>query len=79
MFLEKDASDDIYRYRLTSIFILAAILVTFDLNDKESLMHARQWMEEACENIQMDTPLRFLIGAKTDLLVCTFFCFAQFI
>jgi len=43
----------------------------FDLGSIESLRHARQWMTEACENIQMDDPLRFLIGAKKDLIVCS--------
>ena len=39
------------------------------MTNRESLRNARTWMEEACENVQMDSPLRFLIGAKKERMV----------
>lgn len=52
------------------IFMSAVVIVAFDLSDEQSLHNAPKWMMEASENA--DSPIKFLVGMKRDLLVC--FC-----
>ena len=47
-----------------------AIIVTFDMTDRETLFHAEHWLYDALgvTNNKND-PLIFLVGTKYDLLV----------
>ncbi|PVD32911.1 hypothetical protein C0Q70_08358 [Pomacea canaliculata] len=42
------------------------VIVAFDLSDEQSLHNAPKWMMEASENA--DSPIKFLVGMKRDLL-----------
>lgn len=44
-----------------------ALLVTFDLCDPVSLVHARTWTEEALNNTRTTTPDVYLVGNKKDM------------
>jgi GTPase SAR1 family protein len=47
-----------------------AIVVTFDMTDKETLYHAEHWLYDALGvTNNKNNPLVFLVGTKYDLLV----------
>ena len=46
-----------------------AVLVVFDLQSLESLIHAEKWKNDACKEMEIQNPYVFLIGTKRDLVV----------
>ncbi|XP_072230940.1 ras-related protein Rab-34-like [Leuresthes tenuis] len=44
-----------------------AIIVVFDLSSENSLVHARQWLEDAMKENDPSSVLLFLVGTKKDL------------
>ena len=55
------------------LFLVAVVIVTFDLSDVESMNHVHKWKEDACQSAY--DPLVFLVGTKKDLLVKCNLCY----
>lgn len=48
------------------------MLIVFDFTNLFSLSHSKRWLQDALDASGTVTPLIFLVGAKKDLIVCTY-------
>ena len=57
------------------IYMISVVIVVFDLSDEGSLLSVSRWMEDATKSAS--DPVKFLVGTKKDIVVCTYLYFCQ--